>query len=721
MRPTKATEWMDHLGESILPEDSFTLTTGNNYGLDGFSFDTPLNEGVEDSARLPETRGLSGLPDGLVTSDLESLDFQDVTESDDGIVFDEEVSGSKQASLVDLDWLDPTQEQDPDRLPDNESTLNSLPQLEEAWGVDRRTDGMNLIPNRDLEVAQYHESLKETQKSGLPGVYVQEVREAVLQAVRRSHFAKPLEQIKGALSNTFEHHGLNPRSAVQKIEADYGLVGNVFIRAAAFPGIKNGQWVKEIKRSCRTARYVITDDPMVATKLGMKMVSEVPWAEALEHYRPVLTAAGYRLASGDPRIVLQKAFLRGSSKTRSPEAVKPVVKPVVASKEEAQAALSTVPPSVVLKTAEEKAQEAKQRKALLQIAKWVKAGVLTQDDALRLHDANVSPEVMLRVASDLITATGNRAVYEGMGTQVVAARNQVWASLEQEQAEVEAALQKKVQASLVKAVKAGQLTTKEAQRILSLGKSASETQRLISAAIQMAPQVRKAEFKEAPVQEYKGPVQQATLHQATEGPRLSDEQLKIQKAAKRTGIKASEFHKVLKFARQRLNEGLVGEHLDAALRSRFGSPLLKAAKSFLQEIRTAHEGLAGHLYVDAAAYASPEVEGVKGCEQGAAQHRGSEVKYVLAMARCASCVLGSTGVCAKYNKKLTYKVPVANPEGFRAKVLREASAPSSDMLANLFNPDEFNLHNSAVDDIDLDVSRRAKTLKDFTFGEGPEF
>ena len=54
---------------SKMPNGGFSLTNGSNYMLDGFHFDTEYNDGVIDGARLPEAKGLAGLPRGIVPPD----------------------------------------------------------------------------------------------------------------------------------------------------------------------------------------------------------------------------------------------------------------------------------------------------------------------------------------------------------------------------------------------------------------------------------------------------------------------------------------------------------------------------------------------------------------------------------------------------------------------------------------------------------------------------
>ncbi len=249
-------------------------------------------------------------------------------------------------------------------------------------------------------------------------------------------------------------------------------MGKVYVQASAFPGIKNGQWVKELRRSCRTARYVITDDEAVATKLGMRMVSDVPWRAALRHYSPTFTAAGHKMASGDPREALRKAFL-GTLDTPAPTSYKPVVKPAVASQGEATAALSASVDVITPVSPEDQARVAKTRKALVQIARWVKGGRLSQLDARRLHASStkVRPEALLASAAKLMTASLNVPIYDGTGAQLPAgaqaARQTVWASLEgEDQARV--AKTRKALVQIARWVKGGRLSQLDARRLHKL-------------------------------------------------------------------------------------------------------------------------------------------------------------------------------------------------------------------------------------------------------------
>ena len=118
------TDWTDHiLAESAMPSDDFTFTDASNFGLDGFQFDSEENEGVLQGVRLPETKGMAQLPDGLVTAyEATAQDQISLVDEIDGLnltAFINESAIEPTASLADLGWLDPTSPQNPDRLPDS--------------------------------------------------------------------------------------------------------------------------------------------------------------------------------------------------------------------------------------------------------------------------------------------------------------------------------------------------------------------------------------------------------------------------------------------------------------------------------------------------------------------------------------------------------------------------------------------------------------------------
>lgn len=706
----KMADWTDYIGGSQMPNDELTFTDASTYGLQGFQFDTEMGTGPADGARLPETRGLSGLPDGFVQATEEGLDLRSMAESEGGpdlnFMLSEEEGAlpvteqqRKEASIQNLDWLDPTQEQDPNRLPENPT--NRKPDLENQW-TRRRVDVFSLVPNRDKEIAEYERSISEGPRSGLPGQKVAAIKEAVLKAIRQVHYGVSMHEIKSDLIAAFNGDAVQARKAINLVEADQGLAGKVFVRASAFPGVKNGKWVEELKKVARTARYVITNDETIANHLGMTMVDEVPWGEALEHYRPLLAAAGYKVASqGNAKEILRRAFLLGSSTPEADSTFKPQGYLMPEPKKGYDASTS-------VKSAEEQAREKKMRAAHIWIARKVKEGKLSQEDALRLHEASLKPGVqdvqILKAASDLLTASGDTPVYEGVGTHLSqdaqVARQKVWASLS-ETREVAVGMKddvlRKAQLRLVKAVKTGSLTKGEAQTIASLAKNATELERLIAAAIQAAPTMRQHPSEPIEVRAYQGTVQKEAVQESANVPQMT-----------------GEVNQMLRWARLQMNEGLSGDKLTATLGARFSAPLLQAGEESIRKLRKAHEGLAGHLYVDAKAYASKD--GFTGCDEGASKHRTSSVKFVLAMSRCASCVFANAdGFCQKYNKKLANEISAEDKKAFRKAALKKAEA-GQEVPVTSFDPQEFALHNGALDGVEVNKDTHAEPLSDVSFG-----
>jgi hypothetical protein len=850
-------EWTDFIGKSTLPDDASTFTNGTNFGLDSFQFDVPDGAGIEDAARLPEVKGLSGLPDGLVMTAEAPLDEAEVMGEDDGaptlisMLSEDEGGLAKDAAVIDLNWLDPTQGQDPNRLPDNDIRHDALAQLEVAWGEPEQKSA-HLIPFRDKEAAEYEASLQEIPVATKTA---EEFEDALRRAVRLSHYGHSIKSIKKELVATLGQDARRARQAMQLIETEHGLAGTVFVRASAFPGLRNGKWAKELRQIARTARYVITDDQAVATKLSMEMVPDVesiPWKRAYLHYAPTLKATGHKLASRDPRESLRQAFLSGPAIVEQEPAPKPDMTPVVATEEEAQQALAAVDRTpVAVQSSEDQARARKMQTVLVRIAKWVQNGTLSQQDALRLHahtkSASMLPESILKAAAALVAASGETPVYDGAGKYLSQdaqqARLQVWASLDKEQSELDTALFKRAQADLLQAVKGGVLTVLEAQNLAKMSTNATELRRLTATAIEAVhskrtvelPEVKTATYQgtsfveavapshQKPVEDRKARLKQAldlkfnlwlksiyaanlltkeevakitamgkpmaetkklveaaihmasTLRQENLAPTktatyqgatftenvasterqvvgVQDERLQevilkresakldrmvagglitkadanakrqaftqqqqLIKLAASTGIEVSEFHSLLRWAHQRMTEGLAGQELDQVMRARFSAPLIKAATPMLKEARAKHEGLSGFIYVDAAAYAS--AAGSTGCEKHAAKHRVNAMKYVLAMPRCASCTFkNADGYCTQYNKKLSSKVPVDDPAAYQKKTLHMADATDHEVTAAMFDQHEYGLQNSALDGISLNESAGMESLGDVLFG-----
>lgn len=625
------TDWidLDKLADSSTP-DEFQWTDGTTYGLDHMP-DFGSGRGIQERPDLSiDTVGgqfsipASMLEAGEASGGVEVGFVQDAAFNltammEEGAVpVPEHIA--KAAALADLAWLDPSQEPDPSRLPkelkQGQPPLDSVKELQEAWGVERRTDGLSLIPNRDKSLADYEESLKQKDVSALPQDKVALVKEAAMRALRQAHLMVPQDEIKRQLVATLGKEAALTRKVVASIEAEMGLLGNVYVRASAFPGLSSGRWADLIRKKMGNACYVITDKPHIGQKLGMRAVSEVPWDEAYTRYASKLRAAGHRVASDDPKAALKAAFLSAHA---------------------------------------------------------------ANQEALR---------------------TARTESYAGDVFEQKVALSEV-EPVQDKQARIAAAELAKAQKALVQAVQSGKLTTAEAKKVANLAqKDANRLRKLTAAAVNAAEQLHRTNMQAAETVEYKGPNLKAHALVASSEVSISPETAKIRKLAQVTGYKPQDITSILKWAKVQLNEGVAGKEMDALLSAKWSSAALSAVEPLLSELRQAHEGLAGQLYVDASVYASEG--GTQGCEAGALKHRANPIKHLLAMDRCGGCAKANAeGMCRLYNKKLVASLPHPDPKAYQAEAIRLANASDAEVTGSLFNPAEFSLSNHEMGSIAL--------------------
>jgi hypothetical protein len=743
MSKRKDSSWVTEiLAESNMPSDEFTWTDGSNYGLDGFHFEQTMGEGSLDQARLPSVHGLSDLPDGFVHTSSAPFEVDGRSVDSGGTdlsAFLSEEEGAlhmtsearQAASLADLRWLDPTQEQDPERLPHGlfpeRSPKPSIPELEEAWGVNQRVSGFELRPSRDLDALRYEASIKEGKKA----TQESDVGDVLRRGLRRATYGHPLSEIVAEVNQRLGSDTPIAKKVAQAITDDYGLAGNVFIRASAFPGILDGHHA-EVRKQARRARYVITDNPRVAKALGLIAVSEVPWARALRQYEPKLKAARYRVASGDPKEVLRQAFLSGPAPEarplqHQPRDVRPSERISVS---DARQAFQAAPrPERQVVEVDRYAQDLK--KALSRVARYALSNQITREDALRLGQSKARPADILKAAAALVQANRiQEARYAGTGTlvpkQKVAGHQEAWAALAsaegsalRETREFEAANMAKAKKHVAAMVASGALTKQEAVYAVQHGTTAEQVVTLAAAIVQQAGQSRKARMVTQKAKAFEGPVLTAALQQTPAQVALPKAERMMMTAAKTSGIKLAEFRHLASWLRKQMTEGVMGSDLSVLLRTRFASPLRKAGASIIKDLRETHEGLSGVTYVDTEAYAS--VSGSAGCEKHAARHRTNQIKFALAMDRCSSCVFKSAGDqgkahCTQYRKPLLF-APPRNAKALKAAALKAADATDFETTAALFDHSEFNL-TSPMDEISLDTAPSNQCLGDVLFGEG---
>jgi len=187
---------------------------------------------------------------------------------------------------------------------------------------------------------------------------------------------------------------------------------------------------------------------------------------------------------------------------------------------------------------------------------------------------------------------------------------------------------------------------------------------------------------------------------------------------KKSNSKMATEDKVSSWLKKKMSEGSAGEELNALLSARFNQGVLQEYQDKIASLRSTHEGLSGHLYVDAEAYMTT---GVEGCDKGALTHRVNNIPTLLKTSKCGSCVFNSQGTCQKYNKVIVASVSevVENPADYQEEMIRLANSTDSEQTASLFantyDPNQFNL--SASEHIQLnEEAPKDKDLGNILFG-----
>jgi len=393
------------LGEAHLPADLLTPTMGSNYGLDGYE-DMDYGSGVMYGGRglAPVTQEAPATPTGINRGASEHLVLDDML---------------KEASnLAEHSWLSEAV-QDLERLPEN--PVHIVPELEELWGANRPTDGLRVY-ERDLKQASFEE---QDDEPTVKHATERDLAAFVAQAMRRSAAGHPLADIlRATYLDVGKHDAPRIRAAMQLVQAEHGLAGNVFVRHSAYPKYEQGKWTEHLRRTAKDARYLVVAPQVLksatwvqdgrCTLTGRCVVTEVPWREAHAYYAPRLRDAGRRVASGDPREALRVAFLslpekRVATGENLPTHVTPSER--VSSGEARTAFANTKVERKVYDPTP--AHDARVRAALhRKLASMAENHLLAPGDRDRLVASTAHPKEVLKAAAALAGAAKN-GTYEG--------------------------------------------------------------------------------------------------------------------------------------------------------------------------------------------------------------------------------------------------------------------------------------------------------------------
>jgi len=816
--------------ESMLPTDT-TPSLGSNYGLDGFEFYDEMNEGVLDGARLPETRGLSTLPGNLVEDKSPpewgpsmSRVAEEATFTE-GPNLDTFVASEGHVRLPDLSWLE-LAEQDPERLPKS-CHSSGIPELIEAWGVDRRTNGLQPVrDNKDLAFVKKAEVASPKRKG----------KQALLEVVRRAgrESAAGLEwdtivnNVKFQLREAGQEEISFVKPFLRQIQEEHGLAGKIFIRADFYPGYESGRWSKYLRKTASDSFYLIKrkDAPESIHDQGgrcgllkKKIVASVPWEKALEIYQKKFASVGVKIPnSGDPKKDLRKAFrVKKASSKQTFFPTQPQQRE--ASLEESRKALHNSPTKKREKVSSENLGLKKELKKLAAaLGDLVASKAITKEEANSVYLSKKSPKAALKMAIDLARKP-KTAQYKGHkvveapqssvhdiqrkkqakavrqflaqmvsdglvdkreltsfresglsenevvkeATRIASRRSLKKASLLRACKHVEGLSQRGLldeghASSLIKGAKdAGSLIKKAAAAVLGQAKEytgASFTETALD---------RGREVSNRNISRYATAAKDASLKKAhnsvtslvkrgflssEEGKRIlssskSPESI-MGKVSAALGVSSREYsepiyeaalsmrqddievptkgNKMLDYLHRSMNKGLYGSKLDEALKKKFSKVELKKERSLIESSRKKHEGLAGHVYIDALTY--DDGLGAKGCVKGAEIHRGDGIKYLLGMKKCNGCIFkNQDGGCQRYSK-IIVDSPPENALRYQREKLDGDAAIGENVISNLLSQEEiirddpaseFGLKNSNLNEFSFSSEREAGV--EIGFGE----
>lgn len=691
------------MSKSVLPDGGYTLTHGSNYMLDGFQFDTEYNGGVLEKARLPEAKGLSALPSGMIPMDSAGQsglpDGVEVDSQMDLDLFTKE-SSVQLPTIIDHDWLasNPIEDFSGQRTHDEVMEMyargesghpeaNQLKTLEQSWG--RRTTGLDIVPNQAEKV----KARPQEEVSVLPQDLVYEKK-----AFRRLAYGEPISRI-------VEEENVSSRLA-QELQREYGLNGRVYIRASDFPGLFNGRWNEVINKKCASSMFIIADSDCAFDRyLGMSVVAsvkQIPWNQVHNNLMPKLESCGVSKISSDSVSTLKQAFIDltegrviSSHKTDTWFHIAPDDTEGLSLKSAMDSLSSSEIDTPYIGTYDERVLTAKEEKLKIIASKLVSEGFIEQEIVDAVITDKTSNERKLERLYEIASKPVKSSSYEGSGSQVkahVSEYKKEYAPLVDPNKKHTALENRKALEQTKELIRLGHVTVEEVTKLTKNKRTASSKLQAI------VDYVNNKANKSA---EYKGaefvPHQPKTASVSVKDPNLI---------------------KVSSWLRSKMTEGSVGNEIDQMMRARFSSELIENYSDEISETRKAHEGLSGHIYVDSEVYMTDK--GSTGCDKGALVHRANNIPTVLKSANCGTCVFNSGGSCQKYAKPLIASVSevLEDANSYQKENIRLANGSDADRTASLFvnnyDPSEFGLSSEGT--FALNESASTEQLKDVLFG-----
>jgi len=601
----------------------------------------------------------------------------------------------KDSSVSDLDWLDvdETDYREMDTLP--KQNLDIQPDLEALWARDGESPTAYLTPNVSLPNPGIEDPRTMGDMSQIHGrlrAKAEQIRKiarfALMQSNDPGRFCS--EMLSRFDRETLEEH----RVVLAEVLKERGLLGNLYINAEDFPTCAQGGKLADfVRKYAGKAQYLLAKEactgcscasstPTGGTHCGVfhkEIQFEVPYseelAEAIERSQEAQGCSCSSKAASDPKERIRQAFLapqtHRESESYEGQGVDREAK-VAVSPQEAYDQLTHSTESEQKKQAELDAEPV--------------VAFLHREMVKGLSTEELTRSLKLAFDADLLSRTQAYwgPLFKETGLYGVVYTKQASFDDCHKGADFLAKHNPGVRA-VVAGEKCGSCIYNKTRCLLygkPLIKEASEviTKDTVEAVLEehkmagrLAPWNALSAYDDDPGKALRA-IHAMTLQPSTEAaePRMGFmEGFHGQEVGHVTsGLTRQD---VAKQASKYMNEGLYGDDLLEALKTRFEVRDLVAAKSELRPV-LAEQGLQGIFYVDPSVYDDYG----KGCEESARLHRTRVVGYVKRGSKCLSCVhQTSPGFCSKINKSLVDEPPYVNKAAQQREVL--ASGRSTDV------------------------------------------
>lgn len=614
----------------------------------------------------------------------------------------------KDASVADLDWLDvdELQYREMDKLP--RQNLDIQPDLQALWAREGESSTKYLIPN---VVPVPTPGVKDpktmgdmSQEHGRLRTQAMEIRKVARLALMQS---TDTNRLRGELVKRF---GIEPlrehRTVLAEVLQERGLLGKLYVAASDFPNCaQNGAHSDFVRKYAKDARFVLaksecggcshaTKTPTGGSTCGVfqkEIQVDIPYSNGLAAaVEATQKAKGLEIQASDspPKDRIRLAFLASKGdrgETYAGQGVNVAPKPALTP---SAAGEKLVEASALLRKKQAETQLVFEAKPIIDF--------LHREMAKGLTHANIVTSLKLAFDSGLLAKTHAHwgPLFKEAGLYGVVYTKQASFDDCHIGADFLAKHNPSVRA-IVAGEKCGSCIYNKTRCLLygkPLVKSASEivTEATVDVVLQehrMAGRLPAWETRTASTWGDTPAKALKAIHEAVQ------RSVAPQQAPIRMGFMQG-FHgqvvphltagltrrDIAKQASKYMNEGLYGQDLLSALKTRYEPRDLFAAKDELRVV-LAEQGLQGIYYVDPSVY---EDYG-RGCDEASRLHRTRMVGYVKQGAKCTSCVHQTKlGFCSKIHKQLVVEPPYADKLAQQREIL--ASGSSTDVsYASLVN------------------------------------